>query len=97
MRLSLAVLATFVAFAVTSNEALSGAQLSHKLKAEKSLKDALLDAPLSLSCTIGDHAEIDLCSWRQEDGPPLHVKGSHVIDSQNNTIEGISVNQTNPR
>ena len=112
MRTSVAVLATIVAFAVSSttafrpfidivkvisNEALSEAQLSDKLKADKSIKDAVLDASISLSCTVGDHAEIELCSWRREDGLHLYVQGSDVIDSRKNKIEGISVNQTNPR
>jgi len=112
MRTFIAVIATFVAFSVSStaalkpfvdivkvinNEAVSDSQLSHKLKAEKSVKDAVLDAPIDLSCTVGDHAEIELCSWRREEGPHLYVQGSDVRDFHKNKIEGIAVNQTNPR
>eukprot|EP00091_Calanus_sinicus_P004378 TRINITY_DN14650_c0_g1_i1.p1 TRINITY_DN14650_c0_g1~~TRINITY_DN14650_c0_g1_i1.p1 ORF type:complete len:149 (-),score=46.56 TRINITY_DN14650_c0_g1_i1:54-455(-) len=112
MRTSVAVLATIAAFAipstaafkpfidivqVISNEDLSEAQLSDKLKAEKSVKDAVLDDPISLSCTVGDHAEIELCSWRREDGPHLYVQGSDVIDTTEKQIEASLYNTNNPR
>eukprot|EP00092_Neocalanus_flemingeri_P026889 GFUD01029145.1.p1 GENE.GFUD01029145.1~~GFUD01029145.1.p1 ORF type:complete len:1053 (+),score=224.11 GFUD01029145.1:199-3357(+) len=104
-------LVTFVAFVISSSsslkpvvdivkvisdESLSDSQRSQKLKAEKS-QDTVIGAPFSLSCTLGDEAEIELCSWRLQDGPQLYVKGSDVLDARRNKIEGISVNQTNPR
>ena len=112
MRSSGALLATFIAVTassiaafkpfvdivkVISNEAESDVKLSHKLKAVKSSKDAVLDAPLDLSCTVGDHAEIEQCSWRRDDGPHLYVRGGGVVDGHQNVVEGLTVNQTNPR
>jgi len=112
MRSSGAVLATFIAVSasstaafkpvvdivkVISNEAESDSKLSHKLKAVKSSKDAVIDAPLDLSCTVGDHAEIEQCSWRRDDGPHLYVRGGGVVDGHQNVVEGLTVNQSNPR
>jgi len=112
MRTSVAVLATFIAFSVSntaalkpfvdivkviSNEAENDSQLSHKLKAVKSRKDAVIDAPIELSCTVGEHVEIEQCSWRQHGGPHLYVREGLVVDEQQNVIEGLTVNQTNPR
>merc|ERR1712142_1361129 len=91
MRTSVAVLATFIAFSVSntaalkpfvdivkviSNEAENDSQLSHKLKAVKSRKDAVIDAPIELSCTVGEHVEIEQCSWRQHGGPHLYQCGT---------------------
>ena len=113
MRSSGAVLATFIAVSASStaafkpivdivkvqsnNEADSDSKLSPKLKAVKSSKDAVIDAPLDLSCTVGDHAEIEQCSWRRDDGPHLYVRGGGVVDGHQNVVEGLTVNQTNPR
>jgi len=82
---------------VISNDAQSDVQQSNKIKAEKSAINAVLDAPFSLSCSVQDPVDIEVCSWRRDDGPPLFVQGSEILDARRNKIEGFFVNQSNPR
>jgi len=84
-------------FALMHDEDLAEVQQSHKLKAGKSAGPAVLHSPFSLSCTVGEQTELELCSWRREDGPLMFVQDSNIVDVQSNKIEGISVNQTNSR
>ena len=71
--------------------------LSNKLKAEKSVKDAEIGKPIDMSCTVADDIDIEVCSWRRQDGPELFVVGADIVDASKNKIEGISVNQSNSR
>jgi len=71
--------------------------LSNKLKAEKSVKDAEIGKPIDMSCTVADDIDIEVCSWRRQDGPQLFVVGADIVDASKNKIEGISVNQSNSR
>ena len=77
-------------------EASSANIVSNKLSVAKTevAKDG---EAFTISCSVPDHADIELCTWNREGLSPLFLQESGLYDYKRNKIEGVSVVQSNKK
>ena len=64
--------------------------VSNKLTVSKTEK-ATPGGPFQLSCSVPDHVDIEMCTWRREGVSPMFLQQSGVFDYRRNKIQGLSV------
>ena len=77
-------------------ESSSAKIVSNKLSVSKT-KLAKDGEPFTMSCSVPDHADIELCTWRRDGLSPMFLQESGLYDYKRNKIDGVSVVQSNKK